>query len=878
MSLINGDAGRVSYSGSNIYAEEPHTAQATVQPDRSANAPNLPKLVARLDVAINVQKRADDNLAWFLADVHNDIGLWRQPSANTSVGKWLSLYNQSWDSPAVQAWVKAQKLVPGSLRLQGSTLTAQKIVDGKLTNVTFTPADATGWWPISRQVIASAAILDPQAAGLVGGSQALLQPADVMAFYGGATWPLSHGEANNLWINGFAVADIADDPLRSPLVRELASREFMDAEQEAALIKTVLSAIKGKPDDENIDLGAILQDITPGSSFNFANKSKPQLLKNLRDLPQIVSILREHQLDSATQVRLVDGELFIKSRGKAGQWHNLTKEVRAHAPLAALLDDAIEQAKHTGNVINSGAKADALQLLRFSGMDELPAKVSVKELRNRLNWRLNPLPPGTSLGNYARDFLTYSQSPGYLSPEQRARIRRSASGESEQPTLRVFDCSPQPWSGQTREQIREHADQFIVQSLTQGAGLKCCEPILATLKDDPSSTTVDASPSYRQQMILTRDLLCIDPELGLKRNHIAGYDLYSASNTGKTLLEVRVELEQHLCTSKGLSMGQAVLITHALLATVAPEFLVKGAEEERVGSLSLVNLRTQTALVELTSQGSSREMNTAQVSSRAFLTPFSSDHEQLQALETAGPVYDWAIAQGVVATDEDYSLQAVTQALTSYNERIEDYNAMSLDLDNARSTIGTRLEFSRQEFERVCPGNDDFFKKRTIYHEPDSVLYEVGKVLVMSSDIISGNADNIFHDDYVSTAEKLYETSSIYDLYLSGVLTAENVNTRKWKFASDLDKVRFESLKSQLSTLKPINEVFYEKFDAGLEHFEKFKSLSTRMMMSEMPLEDRSRLEWGDVIIFGVSENLGLEAGDVTKERAQQQIGGGRGN
>ena len=152
----------------------------------------------------------------------------------------------------------------------------------------------------------------------------------------------------------------------------------MDAEHEGALIKTVLRALKGKPYHENIDLGAILQDITPGSSFNFANKSKPQLLKNLRDLPQIVSILREHQLDSATQVRLVDGELFIKSRGKAGQWHNLTKEVRAHAPLAALLDDAIEQAKHTGNVINSGAKADALQLVRFSGMGELPANVSVK--------------------------------------------------------------------------------------------------------------------------------------------------------------------------------------------------------------------------------------------------------------------------------------------------------------------------------------------------------------------------------------------------------------------------------------------------------------------------------------------------------------------
>lgn len=868
MNLSNIDAAKSS-SHNETYIPNP---QVTLRSKRSANELDVSTASVGLDASISVQQKADDELASFLADVHKDNRLWRLPSTDTSVGKWLNIYNQSWEAPAMQAWVKAQNLVPGSLRLLGSTLTAQKIVDGRLTNLTFTPSDGSGWWPIGRQVIASAAILDPQKAGLVGDGRAFLWPEDVMAFYG-ADWPLSDVEANKLWFSGFPAVDVAKDPLRSPLVRELASREFMDTEQDAALMKTLLSAIKDKPDDEQIDLGKILQDITPGSSFQVANKSKPQLLKNLRNHPQMVSILQTPPANWTTQVSLVDGKLFIKSGDTSGQWHDVTEKVRANSTLAELLDNAIEQAKSTGNIIKSGARADARQMLRFAGMDELPANVSVKELQNLLNWRLNPLPPGNSLGSYARDFLTYPQSPGYLSDEQRVRVRRSAPGDDAQPTLTVLGCSPQPWSGKTLEQIRESADQLIAQSLAQGAGLRGCEPILSALKDDPLSATGDASPSYRQQMMLTRDLLGIDTELGLKRNHIAGYNLYSASNTGKKLSEVRAELERHISVSKKIPISQAVLITHALLATVAPEFLVKGAGEERVGSLALVNLRTQTALVELASQGSSRELSTEQISSRAFLTPFSNDHEQLQTLETVGPVYDWALAQGIVTAEEDYSPVAVKRALTSYNQRLDQHNVMNRELDNARSTIAARLEVCRQEFERVCPGNDEFFKKRTIYAEPDSLLYRLGKAFLSFGASVSGGSPSVVDNKPVSTAEQVIDASSIYDLYLSGELTAENASTRQWKFTSTQEREKFESLKAKLSTLKPIGEVFYDRVNAGLEHLEKSELMSARAIMSEMPLKDRLRLEYGEVVVFGASPIQTSEAGGLPQDRAQQKMG-----
>jgi hypothetical protein len=743
-------------------------------------------------------------------------------------------------------------------------------VNGKITQRTFTPSDGSGWWPIGRQAIASAAVLDPQQSGLLGASRAVLWPENVAAFYG-LTWPLSNAQAGQLRASGFPNVSAAEEPMGPSQVRELASRQFMDTEQEAALIKTLLGVIKGKRGSTPIELRTILQAITPGSSFAIANKSKPQLLKNLREHPAMLHILRSSQADWNAPVRLVDGAFYIKSRGPLSQWIDVTIGLRGNPQLSALLDNAIEQAKSTGNIINSGAKASAEQLLRFAGMDTLPARVTVAELQNLLNWKLNPVPPGPALGSYAREFLAGLQSPDNLSIEQRERVLRSVPDTGAATTLTMFDCSPQPWSGKTLEQLRENADELITQSLTQGAGLGRCEPILRALKDNPSSPTQAASPTYRKQMILTRDLLCIDPELGLKRNHIAGYDLYSAANTGKTLSEVRAELERYIGATKQIPMNQAVLVTHALLATVAPEFLVKGAGEERVGSLAQVNLRIQTAMVELAAQGSSRDMSTEQITSRAFLSPISSDHQQLQAVESAGPIYDWALAQGVVTTQEAYSPAAVKRALKSYNQRIDEYKAMSSDLDNADAVYTNRLEAGIQELERVCPGHGDFFKKATIYAEPDSALYAVSKAFLAFSTSVSGWSPALVDNRPLSTAEHLIGASSLYDLYMSGVLTAKNVNTIPWKFTHPQDRLKFESLKPLLSKLKPINEVFEGKFNAASEHLEKFKLMSTRVMMSEMPLEDRARLEFGEVFVFGASALQQSE--DLTQEQAQQKMG-----
>lgn len=834
---------------------------------RQSNSPpgelNLATATAQSDkpvVGVKTTAEADTELATMLADHHQGDWRFQDVSPETSVGKWVGHLADAWNSPAMQAWVRAQKFRMSTFRIVGNTLTVQSQDTGKIT--TFTPADGSGWWPIARQVIASAAMLDPQGKGLSSPPSRLL-PSEIAAFYG-VRWPINNNDAEALKANGFAVQRVEDDPLRSPEVRKLAEREFMDIENERALITTLLSELKDKPDDEDIDLRAISQAIAPGSTLGIANRSGLRILKRLMRDPLMAPILSAKGIDVKAQVRLENGQFMLCANGTSGPWHNVTDPVLAHPTLAQLLNSAIEHAQTTGEIIRAQSTGDLWQLLRFATSNELPAINTVSELRNILNWKLNPLPPEPALGSYARNFLEDKQSPDALTEQQRIRVRRSAPGASTPPKLTLLDCSPKPWAGKSPEYIRQNADELISQALTLGSGLRRCEPILAALKDDPSAAPGKASPSYRKQMILTRDLLVVDPKLGTQRNHIGGYDLYSASNTGKTLLQVRTELEQHMAKELQLPLESAILLTHALLATVAPEFRVEGADSLRVGTLPLVSLRVQTALVEMASQGSSRLMSAEQIGSRALLKPISPEHEQLEAMHSAGPIYDWAVAQGVVSAEGDYSPSALNVALVTYNERVEESRRMAASLDNARALLNTRTQVAEEELDRVCPGQSEFFNKPSVLFSASSTV-----ISVLTHSHMVETALNLSGKPKVTLSGLAAGPCSIKDLYMSGELTAENIHTKEWNFINPSDKTAFEALKRQLVNVKPIAAVFDQPFMQGLDHLANYQVIATKMLMSQLPVEDRRRLESGEVTVYGAS----TQEGGLNQEEAQQKIG-----
>ncbi|WLH87469.1 hypothetical protein [Pseudomonas sp. FP2338] len=144
-------------------------------------------------VVVKTTAEADTELATLLADHHQGDWRFQDLSSKTSVGKWVGHFVDSWNSPAMQAWVRAQNFGIPSFRIVGSTLTVTSLDSGKVT--TFTPSDGSGWWPIGRQVIASAGMLDPQGNGLSNPGTRLL-PSEIAAFYG-VRWPINSSVAKH---------------------------------------------------------------------------------------------------------------------------------------------------------------------------------------------------------------------------------------------------------------------------------------------------------------------------------------------------------------------------------------------------------------------------------------------------------------------------------------------------------------------------------------------------------------------------------------------------------------------------------------------------------------------------------------------------------
>lgn len=591
---------------------------------------NLGTSIARSDQpADDVKTDADAELAALLADKHQDDWRFQDLSPQTSIGKWRGHFVNAWNSPSMQAWISAQNFGIYSLHIVGSTLTITAFRSGKVT--TYTPSDGSGWWPAGRQVIASAAILDPQGKGL---NDALTKPlpSEIAAFYG-VRWPITRTDAATLKTKGFPLIPVEEDPLRSREMRKLAEREFMDVENENAWIKTLLSQIKDKPDDEDIDLRAISQVIDPRSSLAIANRSGLKILKALMRDPLMAPILSANHADRNARIRLENGQLLVRANGAPGSWRNVTEQVLADPALAQRLNSAIEHSQATGKIIRSQSITDLWQLLRFATSSDLPAINTVSELRNLLNWKLNPLPP---------------------------------------------------------------------------------------------------------------------------------------------------------------------------------------------------------------------------------------EHQQLEVMHSAGPIYDWALAQGVVTEEDDYSSMAQITALNTYNERVQDSGLMAASLDEARSSLKTRMEAGEQELERVCPGQSEFFNKRTVWFTPKSLL-----VNALPSSNLADALARLWRGPNTTALGLVSGPCSIKDLYLSGVLTAENINTQDLNFVNPLDKAAFEALKRQLVKLKPIQAVFDVPFMLGLNNLENFQVIAAKMLLSELPVEDRRRLEFGEVTVYGAS----TQEGDLSQEEAQQKIG-----
>ncbi|MGF6094787.1 hypothetical protein [Pseudomonas sp. 18175] len=300
------------------------------------------------------------------------------------------------------------------------------------------------------------------------------------------------------------------------------------------------------------------------------------------------------------------------------------------------------------------------------------------------------------------------------------------------------------------------------------------------------------------------------------RSKVAGFDLAQQQLWGKPASDVVDALKKHLVSSGKASQATAHFTAHLLLARVAPQFLVKDIPDRVApGSQAWVNFYLAVAKVEAEAPGVSSQMTFAQIMLRADLI---TDPAPEHALHNA--VIDWALASGLLpkATDEIYTPQQLEVARAAFNERQNQRMAAS---EAINAHLPTRKEVAlailKERFPDTAPG---------LFEKP---------VLQLDEDYKQGPQP--LHNPNLRPVGLYF---SMLDIFMG------ESTLGKWK----TQDTRIPIDKINNSPALGVHQAFNTAFTQAIETRKSGVATTVRHLISQLPLEDRQKLETGKISFF----------------------------
>ncbi|MGO4797813.1 hypothetical protein ACEN2T_00845 [Pseudomonas sp. W22_MBD1_FP4] len=348
----------------------------------------------------------------------------------------------------------------------------------------------------------------------------------------------------------------------------------------------------------------------------------------------------------------------------------------------------------------------------------------------------------------------------------------------------------------------------------------------------------------------------------VKPGHIGGYSIYQPANMGRSLSEVRRDIEQHLQQYKKLTPDLAALVTPVYLAQAAPEMLVKEVPDTlRIGTLAWMELRLGCTLADHAAPGTSRMMSEHQVRALTTLVPTSEAQAELMQLNALKILADWGVLNGAVRlrSDGEYSqhdLQEASRALFKQQEETAEAFA------SASVELPTRKALAIRELLRVFP---------------DSTASELER---MSLELANGK-------DRRNAPVTEPRSRSLLETYMTGDLTPG-----KWVLSKHLlapptsaqtpyqpDRApqvaegALELLDRRVRHLPELEPLLKSTVNRHLKQLQGAYATKLKLMFAQLPLAERTLIELGKVELFTLRGETGVVQVEETQARKDAQRG-----
>ena len=317
-------------------------------------------------------------------------------------------------------------------------------------------------------------------------------------------------------------------------------------------------------------------------------------------------------------------------------------------------------------------------------------------------------------------------------------------------------------------------------------------------------------------------------------NKVAGFDLSSLDLGGKPLREVVKALTEHLANPETPAADFAPVRAYALLARHAPELLVKEVPDSvTYGSPSWISLKAAVARIEAQAPGQALSMNYGKIMQYANISPITAAEKQVEQQASLQAMMYWAINEGILKKNDNnrYTAAQVEHVRGKAKERF-------IALEKASSAKDTEL-LTREDMavkilkEKFGEGID--FKKKCIIP--------------------------------IENWNHLKGPYSVIDLFLSGELS-------RGIFRSFDTTIPVDTIARSRHEIPDIQEAFKKSFSHYYEGKKNATSTAVRHLISQLPLKDRERLEFGAIKVYeqhnatSSISNLGLNGfGDTTPGR-----------
>lgn len=649
---------------------------------------------------------------------------------NASIQPYTDAFSAAVREPQVQAWLKSKGLDVATTRIFNDGVEGMVQVDGKSVIRRFTTTDGSGWWEVGAKVTDAVNALCPDYFGVLHPDErtgAFRHVDVILKFYGVESPAHSRGGpqlGEQLKKNGWPpISDEKRTQWRQQFDQLMQKNSDIDARSHLASQLQALIKDKGPGDELNLSDQLVVLDRTSTLAKN-SQLPRERFVEWLASAPFKAFIDKTGLAGTDNVYRICEGKLEL--RGTDMQWIDLhsylhdeissgtLSEIAAHNVLITDVDQFVELSKVSGNALYSQPMFDAQQFLRFCALD-CPGTVS--HVNSAIGWLTQKLPPSPIVADYA-GLTPYTWAPGALSPSNLTALRAKAIGAGSVTQL-LLDHLAQ-YSSLTDHDLKL---QVFFDSPTAMAKAQELAQMLGLIE------VVEGKPLSRvrcHQLLAAAIKVGATAEIPGKPGVVAGYEIYQPSNLGRTLDEVRSDIETHLKRA-GVAVAAAPVISHLLLAQAAPEFLIKpdpkvpaqapaalklSPGQVSIASTAWMTLRLGCAMAEkLAGPGSSRALNINQARALTQLAPMGPEHEQLIKGLGTQPLLDWAVMSGLFPKTSDgrYSPGDYATAAQAFADRESSlrvaFQSMTSEPPNQTNVLVDQLALLFPELTKEQIGN-----------------------------------------------------------------------------------------------------------------------------------------------------------------------------